>query len=99
MSAYFLFNLLEITDDAKMEEYRRGVFATVEQYRGRYLVIGGNPQPVEGDWRPGFLVLIEFENLEQANRWYNSDEYRDLLALRLEATRGSCVLIDGFNPN
>jgi uncharacterized protein (DUF1330 family) len=99
MSAYFLLDISAITDEAKMEEYRRGVFSTVEQYRGRYLIIGGKQKSLEGDWQPAFPVLIEFENLKQADRWYNSDEYRDLLKLRLEATEGSCVLIDGYNQN
>lgn len=99
MSAYFLFDISAITDQAKMEEYRRGVFSTVEKYRGRYLIIGGEQNRLEGDWQPTFPVLIEFESLEQANRWYHSDEYRDLLKLRLEATEGSCVLISGYNQN
>lgn len=97
MSAYFFLDISKISDEAKMEEYRSGVFATVEQYRGRYLIIGGEQKSLEGDWQPTFPVLIEFENLDQANRWYYSDEYRDLLKLRLEATEGSCVLIDGYN--
>lgn len=99
MSAYFFLDISKINDEAKMEEYRSGVFTTVEQYRGRYLIIGGEQKSLEGNWQPTFPVLIEFENLDQANRWYNSDEYRDLLKLRLEATEGSCVLIDGYNKN
>ncbi|MFN0141081.1 MAG: DUF1330 domain-containing protein [Pyrinomonadaceae bacterium] len=99
MSAYFLLDVSAINDEAKMEEYRRGVFATVERYRGRYLIIGGEQRPLEGNWQPTFPVLIEFENLEQANRWYTSDEYRDLLKLRLEATDGWGVLIDGYRPS
>jgi uncharacterized protein (DUF1330 family) len=40
-------------------------------------------------------VLIEFPSLKQAHRWYNSEEYRELKELRLAATRGYAVFIEG----
>lgn len=95
MPAYGFFDVLEITDSAKLERYREGVDATVEQYGGRYLSVGGACEVVEGTWRPVFPVIIEFPSLEQARRWYGSHEYRDLKALRLAATRGNAVFIDG----
>ena len=98
MSAYIFLNISEFTDDAKMEEYRRHVFSTVEQFGGRYLIVGGEQTVLEGEKELEFPVLIEFENPEQANRWYNSEEYRNILQLRLEATKGNLVLIDGFTP-
>lgn len=96
MSAYCFFDVLEITDEEKMERYRAGVFATVEQYGGRYLVIGGKTDLVEGEWKPVFPVLIEFPSLEQAHRWYDSGEYKALKDLRLAATKGHAVFIEGL---
>lgn len=95
MSAYCFFDVLEVTDADKLEEYRDGVLATVERYGGRYLTVGGQCDVVEGEWRPVFPVLIEFPSLEQAHRWYNAEEYRELKALRLAATRGNAVFIEG----
>jgi uncharacterized protein (DUF1330 family) len=95
MSAFFLIDVQEVTNQDKMNEYREGVFATVEQYEGTYRVVGGEQQLLEGDWQPTFPVIIEFENVEKARRWYDSPEYADLKAMRLSATRGSMVLIDG----
>lgn len=95
MSAYFLFDVLEVTDQEKMEEYRGGVLSTVERYDRRYLTVGGKCDVVEGDWKPVFPVIIEFPSLEQAHLWYDSDEYRDLKALRLSATIGNGVIIEG----
>jgi uncharacterized protein (DUF1330 family) len=96
MAAYCFFDLLEITDPAKMDEYRKHVRATVEKYGGRYLVRGGKFDLVEGKWKPVFPVLLEFPNLAQAHRWYNSEEYRDLKALRLDATRSNAVFMEGL---
>jgi ubiquinone/menaquinone biosynthesis C-methylase UbiE/uncharacterized protein (DUF1330 family) len=98
MSAYCFFDVREITDAEKVEQYRPRVAATVAQYGGRYLVLGGKHDAVEGDWRPGFAVLLEFPSLEQAHRWYDSAEYRPLKALRLAGTRSNAVFIEGCKP-
>jgi uncharacterized protein (DUF1330 family) len=95
MSAYFFFDVQEITDWDKLNEYRENIHGLVEKYEGKYCIIGGEQQLLEGDWQPTFPVLIEFENVEKARRWYDSPEYKELKALRLSATKGSMVLIDG----
>ena len=97
MPAYCLFDVLEITDSEKMETYRAGVFPTVEKYGGRYVVIGGPLEVVEGHWRPAFPVMLEFPSLAAAHRWYDSPEYAPLKALRLQATRGNAVFMDAPN--
>ena len=95
MPAYYFLDVLEVTDPEKLEKYREGVLETVERYGGRYLTVGGNCEVVEGDWNPTFPVLIEFPDMEQARRWYNADDYKDLKALRLASTRGNGVFIEG----
>ena len=94
MSAYCFFDVLEVTDAAQMDTYRAGVFSTVEKHGGRYVVIGGPLEVVEGHWRPAFPVIIEFPSMAAAQRWYNSAEYAPLKALRLAATRGNAVFMD-----
>ena len=96
MAAYCVFDVLEITDGPKMDAYRRGVRATVERHGGRYLVIGGRMEVIEGDWQPTLPVIIEFPSFEAAKGWYDSDDYRELRTMRLEATRGHMVIIDGL---
>jgi uncharacterized protein (DUF1330 family) len=96
MSAYCLFDNLEIVDPAKMEEYKERVRPVVEQYGGRYVVIGGPFERKEGTWQPTYPVLLEFPDLDQARRWYDSPEYRDLKALRLSAVRSNAVFMAGL---
>lgn len=95
MPAYGFFDVLEVTDPEKLGRYRQAVGATVARYGGRYLSVGGRTDAIEGRWRPVFPVLIEFPSLQHAHRWYGSPEYGDLKALRLAATRGDAVFIDG----
>jgi uncharacterized protein (DUF1330 family) len=94
MAAYFIVEI-DIQDPAGFEEYRRQVPATIERYGGRYLVRGGQHETIEGDWRPKRIVVLEFPSVEQAKRWYDSEEYRRLKPLRLRTARGHIVLVEG----
>jgi uncharacterized protein (DUF1330 family) len=96
MPAYCLFDNLAVDDVAKLAEYKTRVAAVVQRYGGRYLVRGGRVDLIEGAWRPTFPVMIEFPSLEQAHRWYDSPEYRDIKELRLSAGRFSAVFIEGL---
>jgi uncharacterized protein (DUF1330 family) len=94
VSAYCLFDIFEVIDAKKLEQYRAGVLATVKKYHGRYLVLGGICERVEGDWQPNFPVLIEFHSLSQAYAWYNSDEYKELKALRIAGSKSNAVFME-----
>ncbi|HVO80026.1 MAG TPA: DUF1330 domain-containing protein [Terriglobales bacterium] len=96
MVAYFLVDILEVTDAVKMEDYKKRVGAVVEKFGGRYLVAGGKAEVAEGTWCPTFPVVIQFPSFEQAQRWYNSEDYRELKALRLAASRGNAVFLEGL---
>lgn len=98
MPAYFIVDVLEVTDRAKMEEYRGRVGASVGGYGGRYLAAGGEFEVIEGEWAPTFPVLLEFPSMERARQWYDSEDYREVKALRLAAARCNVVLVDGVKP-
>ena len=97
MAAYIIADLT-VTDPAAMEEYRKRVPATLARYGGRFVVRGGAHQSVEGDWKPTRLVVLEFPSMEQAKRWYDSEEYREPKAMRLRAGRTNLVMVDGVAP-
>jgi uncharacterized protein (DUF1330 family) len=61
MSAYFLVDIREIKDAAKMDEYRSRVAPTVEKFGGRYLVRGGRFEVVEGTYQPVRLAMLSFQ--------------------------------------
>ena len=97
MPALFIFNIVSITDRAKFGEYAERIPATVEAYGGRYLVRGGEVEVFEGDWTPTRLIVIEFPSFEQAKRWYDSEEYEPLKALRADAGEVEGVLVQGLD--
>ncbi|MEM8951866.1 MAG: DUF1330 domain-containing protein, partial [Pseudomonadota bacterium] len=62
---------------------------------GRYIVRGGEVTPLEGELSAPRLVIIEFEDRSAAERWYHSDEYQQILPLRLNNANGTAVIVDG----
>jgi uncharacterized protein (DUF1330 family) len=92
MSGYALFDNLEVIDAESLEEYKRRVAPVVEAHGGKYVVLGGEVDVVEGSVSFTFPVLIEFPSVEAARRWYDSEAYRELKALRLRASRSNGVI-------
>ena len=94
MAAYVIADL-EVTDPAKFSEYRSQVPPTLEEYGGKYIVHGGATAKAEGNWEPNRIVIIEFESMEQAKRWYNSKEYRGPMQLRHQSANTNFLFVEG----
>lgn len=95
MAAYFVVDI-EVHNPAGMTEYGARVPAIVQKYGGKYLVRGGQWECLEGDWKPRRVVVLEFPSVEQAKRWYESEDYRDLKAARQRAATANIILVEGF---
>ena len=98
MSAYCLFDNIQVDDPAALEEYATRTLPVVEAHGGRYVVVGGPFEVKEGSWSPTFPVLIEFPDIAAARDWYESPEYAPLKALREASGRYSAVFIEGASP-
>jgi uncharacterized protein (DUF1330 family) len=94
VAAYIIADVT-VTDPVAMEEYRKRVPATLTPFGGRFIVRGGAHQTLEGDWKPNRLVVLEFPSMEQAKRWYDSEQYREPKAMRLRAGCTNLVMVDG----
>ena len=40
-------------------------------------------------------MVIEFPDMDALERWYNSDDYKPLLEIRLRAARGNAIAVNG----
>ena len=94
MAAYLIADL-DITDPVVFEEYRQQVAPLVAKYGGKYVVRGGAIETVEGDWSPKRLVILEFENMERLKAWYEGDDYRPVMAMRLRSAHSNVVIVEG----
>jgi uncharacterized protein (DUF1330 family) len=95
MSVY-LINHLRIPDAVPKPadlEYLERVEATFQPYGGRWLVLDGEVEVVEGAW-PGSVVLMEFPDLQAARTWYASPEYQEILHLRTGNAISDLILVE-----
>ncbi len=95
MAAYFVVDIQEITDTQAYADYSKRVSATLEQYGGNFVVRGGAYETIEGDWQPRRFVILEFADVDQFKRWYNSPEYAGLRALRHQASTARAIVVQG----
>ncbi|HIG09380.1 MAG TPA: DUF1330 domain-containing protein [Alphaproteobacteria bacterium] len=92
----YLIAHIEVTNPELMEKYRELVPKIVAKYQGKYLVRGGDSEILEGDYFKHRIVLLEFPSRQQANNFYNSEDYAPLKMLRIEAGNNSSVLVEGI---
>ena len=95
MPAYIL-ALVEILQPERYTEYAPMAAKAVEAFGGRYIVRGGRQEVLEGEWNPKRIALIEFENMEKAKAWWNSEQYREAKALRQSIARSTLLAVEGF---
>ena len=93
--ASYLIIETDVTDPEQYERYKAAGAEAVAAAGGRYLVRGGELAVLEGDWEPSRLVVLEFEDLEAAKRWYDSERYRQARTLREGAARLRMVAVQG----
>jgi uncharacterized protein (DUF1330 family) len=92
--AYVIANVV-VNDPVRYEDYRRLVLPAIEKFGGRFIVRGGAVEPLEGDWRPGRLVIVEFPGVEQARAWWHSPEYAEAKAIRQASSTGTLLIVEG----
>ena len=95
MPAYVIVET-DVHDPEQYQRYRDAAQVTVAAEGGRFLVRGGDLAVLEGDWEPKRLVVLEFEDLETATRWYDSDDYGEAKRLRENAATLRVVAVEGL---
>jgi uncharacterized protein (DUF1330 family) len=95
MPAYVIVET-DVRDAEQYEQYKAASPGAITAGGGRFVVRGGEVAVLEGDWRPTRLVVLEFENLDAAKRWYDSPEYREAKQLREGAATLHMVAVEGL---
>jgi uncharacterized protein (DUF1330 family) len=94
MPAYVIVET-DVHEPEQYERYKAASPGAVAAGGGRFVVRGGEMAVLEGDWQPKRLVVLEFEDLDAAKRWYESPEYQDAKRLREGAANLRMVAVEG----
>jgi uncharacterized protein (DUF1330 family) len=92
--AGYVIGEVEITDPAAFQEYAAKVGATLAPYNAR-LIVRGPARAKEGPVPVGTIVVLEFASLADAEAWYDSSAYTQVLPLRQRAANSRVFLVEG----
>lgn len=97
MPAYLLVEI-DIHNPVEYENYKKLTPASLVPFGGKFVVRGGSAETLEGEGKPGRIVIVEFPNLENARQWWSSPEYEPAKRLRQRIATTRMVLVEGINP-
>ncbi|MGC2656304.1 MAG: DUF1330 domain-containing protein [Mycobacterium sp.] len=60
------------------------------------LAVDTKPQVLEGNWHGNQTVVLEFDSVEAAREWYESEAYQKAAKLRQQAADTNAVILSGF---
>jgi uncharacterized protein (DUF1330 family) len=82
-----------IKDPEGMKAYGRAAGAAMSGVG--ILAVDTNPLVLEGDWHGNQTVVLEFDSVEAAREWYESEAYQKAAKLRQAAADCNAVIISG----
>ena len=94
MSGYVIVDL-QVTDPDKFAKYRELVPPIIEAYGGKYIIRGGEHEVVEGGWKPNRIVVIEFDSVADAKKFWDSDDYAPIKKMRHESADSNVIIVEG----
>ncbi len=91
MTAYWIAHV-DVTDADAYAKYAKLATAPIEAHGGKFLARGSRTVWLEGNDRAR-NVIIEFPSIEDAERCYNSEEYRKALVFaKRSSVRDICII-------
>ena len=94
MAAYLIARVT-VTDMEQYQAYMKLTPAIIEKFGGKFIARGSNVVTLEGPEETNRVVLVEFPSVEQAQAFYNSEEYQHAISLRKDAADAQFIVLDG----
>ena len=85
---------IRVHDKEGFEKFKEMAGPVISEYGGKVLVRNPNPEVREGNGS-GVATVIEFESIEGARKFYESDKYTAARAVRELAAETDLILVGG----
>ena len=85
---------IHVRDKEGFEKFREMAVPVFKQYGAKILVRTPNAEAREGK-KPGVVVVFEFESIDQARKFYESEAYQAAKAVRDKACDTDLFLAEG----
>ena len=86
----------DIKDQDGMNAYSGKALPTILQNGGKVIIVERNAEVLEGTWHGTQTLVVEFESVDAARAWYNSDAYQAVIGERHAAADSNAVIVGGF---
>ena len=96
MACYIVFEVVEVTKPEDFQKYGQRAVPNIVEFGGK-LLAAGQPDTLEGGWKPKRIGILEFPSVEQAKTWYHSPEYSAIKQIRQGAAVLKIVLVPGWS--
>ena len=91
----YLIAHIRVRDAGAFEEFKSLSGAAIKAHGGKVLVRNPTPDHREGG-AEGLAIVIEFESLQAAQAFYQSDAYTEARAVREKISDTDLVLVEGL---
>lgn len=95
MAKGYLLGQITINDKDQYKKYDSKIGDVIEEFGGKYLMKGGFRVVQEGNpsWQRD--VLVEFKDVETAQRFFSSKKFKDISKFRKAGSNGFLILVNG----
>jgi uncharacterized protein (DUF1330 family) len=97
LSVYMIVNL-KINDPDQYRVYEKGFFQFLKKHNGSFITFDDSPECLEGEQPTQFdrVIIFSFPSEQDANNWWNDDDYQELSKHRRAATEITLQKVKGM---
>lgn len=95
MPAYFVAQYV-VNDKDLYQQYAAGAAPTIAAHGGELIAIDAAAETIEGEPPGPQTVILKFDSVEDAKKWYASDDYQKVVGKRLQATDGFAIIAESM---
>ena len=90
----YVLAFLNVQDKEVMQEYKKMTKPIIKEHGGKLLAASPYPDMKEG-YIAGVAAIIEFPNIEDAKKWYDSQGNQNAKAVRDKGVITTMMIIEG----
>jgi len=87
---------IKFTKEEFYRRYQARFFDVFKQFKGRLLVADEKPKVLDGEWPHDKVVVMEFPDQTEAERFIYSPEYEEISKDRIAGSEVVSVLVKGL---
>jgi len=85
---------IEVTDAPLYQAYLAKAIDSLKPHNA-HIIVRAKPDMKEGTPVQGNVVITSFDSLTDAEKWYSTPPYKDLIAERQKAAKGRFYIVEG----